>query len=250
MENKKLLIELKNVGLKIPINAVEGNSIKEKIKSWTGGRENRKTAGRYIEAVKSINCSIYEGERVALIGHNGAGKSTFLRLISGIYKPTSGSIQINCKVYTMIEKVFITEPSLSGSDAIKGQYLMDNNNMSGYEDYHRKIVEFSELEDYINLPLRIYSQGMCTRLLFSILTQGNHECIAMDEGLGTGDDRFFKKAQKRMNSFINSAGTLILASHSKELLKKFCTRGITFNKGVIKYDGDIDKAFEVYNDLI
>ena len=98
------------------------------------------------------------------------------------------------------------------------------------------------------MPMKGYSEGMSARLLFSILTSGRHECLALDEGFGTGDAKFFKKAQKRLEDFINTAGTLVLASHSDELLKQFCERGLVFERGKIVFDGSILEALKYYHE--
>ena len=106
---------------------------------------------------------------------------------------------------------------------------------------------FSGLGSFINLPIKTYSEGMCARLIFSMLTSYPHECLAIDEGFGTGDADFFERAQERMQSFMDSATTLILASHSEHLLKQFCFRGIVFSHGSVVYDGQLDAALNYYH---
>ena len=115
----------------------------------------------------------------------------------------------------MIHKGFITSPELSGLQAIKAHYLLVNNNLRGFEEFADDVIDFSGLGDFIHLPLKTYSQGMAARLLFAVLTGGSHDCLAMDEGFGAGDNSFYEKAQDRMTRFLSSAGTLLLASHSK-----------------------------------
>ena len=120
--------------------------------------------------------------------------------------------------------------------------------MKGFEDYLEEIIDFSGLGTYIAMPLKSYSDGMSARLMFSLLTSCAHDCLALDEGLGTGDASFFNKAQKRMESFVHSAGSLFLASHSEELLMKFCTRGLVFNHGQVVYDGKLEDALNYYGE--
>ena len=241
------VLTLRNVSLDFPVNTTETRILKKAlVRSLTGGTLFRSTHGVRIEALKNITCSINHGEHVALIGHNGAGKSTFLRLISSIYMPSSGYFHASCSVHPMIQKNFITGPESSGIQAAKGHYLYMNNSLKGFDDFFRDVVTFSELGDFIHLPLKTYSEGMSARLLFALLTFGSHDCIALDEGFGAGDLRFIERAEQRLANFINNSGTLILASHSDALLRQFCSRGIVFSNGQIVYDGDLDQALDVY----
>jgi lipopolysaccharide transport system ATP-binding protein len=109
-------------------------------------------------------------------------------------------------------------------------------------------VEFCELGDFIHLPMKTYSEGMSARLMFSLLTSGRHECLALDEGFGAGDARFFERAQQRLEKFIESTGTLFLASHSEPLLRQFCKRGLVFDQGKITFDGPLEEAFLYYHE--
>lgn len=246
---KPPVIELRDVWLSIPVNTRETRSLKKAlIRSLTGGALRRTRTGAAIDALRGITCRVEHGERVALIGHNGAGKSTFLRLISGIYVPSSGFFRVTCPVFPMIQKSFLTSPELSGLQAVKGYYLLHYGHLQGFDDYLEEIVQFSELGDFIHLPMKGYSEGMSARLLFALLTSGSHDCLALDEGFGAGDARFFERAQQRMEAFIDSAGTLILASHSEGLLRQFCRRGLVFSQGQIVFDGFLEDSLSYYHD--
>lgn len=244
-----LVLELRDVWLRIPVNTRETRTLKKAlIRSLTGGALRQTRSGAEIDALRGVSCQIYHGERVALIGHNGAGKSTFLRLISGIYFPTSGTYRATCPVFPMIQKSFLTGPELSGLQAVKGHYLLHHGNLRGFSEFLQDIVDFSELGDFIHLPMKGYSEGMSARLLFALLTSGSHDCLALDEGFGAGDARFFERAQRRMEQFITSAGTLILASHSEPLLRQFCRRGLVFNQGQIVFDGPLEDSLNYYHE--
>ena len=244
-----IVLQLQDVWLRIPVRTTETRTLKSAlVRSVTGGSLRRSGGGAVIEALKGISCTIRHGERVALIGHNGAGKSTFLRLVSGIYHASSGLFRSTCPVYPMIQKSFITAPDLSGLQAAKAHYLLQHGNLRGFQAFLEEVLDFSGLGDYIHLPVKGYSEGMASRLLFSLLTSGSHDCLALDEGFGAGDARFFERAQQRLKDFIASAGTLLLASHSDELLGQFCTRGLVFSEGMIAYDGDLDAALTYYHD--
>lgn len=247
--NSAPVLELHDVWLRIPVNTREVRTLKKVIiRSVTGGALRQTAYGTEIAALRGVSCNVYHGERVALIGHNGAGKTTFLRLISGIYHATSGRLRVSCPVFPMIQKSFITGAELSGMQAAKGHYLLMHGNLRGFKQYLNDIVEFTELGDFIHLPMKGYSEGMSARLLFALLTSGSHECLALDEGFGAGDARFFERAQKRLEEFIQSAGTLILASHSDGLLKQFCKRGLVFNQGQIVFDGPLDESLSYYHE--
>ena len=246
-QSHKPAIVLEEVGLNIPVWSKETRSLKRALmSSATGGKIRRTRQGGEIEALSGITCTIDHGERVALIGHNGAGKSTFLRVVSGIYAPTSGRLDVLCKVYPMLQKKFITSGELSGLQAAKGHYLLTKGTLEGFNEYVEQINSFAELGDYLYMPIKGYSEGMASRLLFALLTSERHECLALDEGFGTGDADFFTKAQLRLDRFIESAGTLLLASHSDELLQRFCQRGLVFSKGRIVYDGCINDSLAYY----
>lgn len=242
-------IVLENVNLKIPILAQSNNSIKRKILSFlSGGRISTTNNLKSVEALNSISCTLNEGERIALIGHNGAGKSSFIRLISGIYQATSGIIKSNVDVYPMIDRSFIVEEDLTGLEAAKAHYLIINNSLEGFNHFLDYIINFSEIGEFLYLPLKTYSEGMASRLTFSLLTYHRHACLALDETIGTGDQKFYKKAQKRLDEYLTSNGMLIIASHSESLLRRFCSRGLVFSNGSIIFDGNLTDALSFYDE--
>jgi len=245
------VVEIKDVTLSIPIYYSENRSFTKrftnKVINITGGKLYESKKGTNIVALNHINLTFMKGERVGLIGHNGSGKSSFLRLISGIYKPSNGDIKISVDVYPMLQKTFLTSAELTGIDACKAHYLLKNYSLNGFEEFLSEIIDFSGLGSYLSLPIKTYSEGMSARLIFSILTSSPHECLAIDEGFGTGDSDFFDRAEERMQQFMESAATLFLASHSDELLKKFCNRGIVFSHGTVAYDGPLDAALNYYH---
>ena len=197
-----VVLKLEDVSLDIPVFTTETRSLKSTlIRSVTGGGLSRRRGGAVVTALQNVSCDIFKGDRIALIGHNGAGKSSFLRLISGIYRHTSGYFKANVPVFPMIHKSFITSSELSGLEAVKAHYLMVNERLHGFEDFCEDVVGFSGLGDFIHLPIKTYSQGMSSRLLFSVLTASNHDCLAMDEGFGAGDSNFYARAEKRLHSF-------------------------------------------------
>jgi len=246
-EKKEIVISLKDVNLNIPIFCKTELSIKKSfIKAVTGSKISNKNNNTFVTALNSINIDIYRGDKIALIGHNGSGKSSFIRLISKIYSPSSGNFISKVSVFPMLTKSFIVSEALTGIDEAKAHYLSRYFNLNGFENYLDEIVEFSGLGDFIALPLKTYSEGMANRLLFTLLTFDKYDFLALDEGIGTGDNAFHEKASKRLDKFISESGSLVFASHSNELLKRFCTRGIVFSCGSIVYDGKLKDAISYY----
>ena len=244
-------IEIKEMSLTIPVNSLDNRFLTKRLAkkfiNITGGKLDQSKNRTNVIALNNINLTIMKGERVGLIGHNGSGKSSFLRLISGIYFPTKGDIKISVEVYPMLQKTFLTSSELSGIDACKSHYLLKHHSLIGFDIFLNEIIEFSGLGSYISLPIKTYSEGMSARLIFSILTSSHHDCLAIDEGFGTGDADFYDRAEERMKHFMESAATLFLASHSEELLKQFCNRGIVFRHGSIAFDGPLDAALNYYH---
>jgi len=241
-------ITLKEATVSIPIFS-NTNTIKRKIlNGFSGGKISVENKMKSVLALNSISCKLYGGEKVALIGHNGAGKTSFIRTISGIYKLTSGFIERKVDVYPMIERSFIVEEELTGYDSAKAHYLIMNNSLDGFEDFLDYVIQFSGIGEYLYLPLKTYSEGMASRLTFSLLTFHKHDCLALDEAIGTGDQNFYKKAQKRLNEYLTSSGMLILSSHSSALLRRFCERGLVFSSGSIIFDGNLEDALRFYDE--
>ena len=244
----KIVLKCENVCLDIPvISKTELTFKKQFMRSITGAQVSSKKGTTTIKALSNLNLTIYSGQRIALIGHNGSGKSSFIRLISGIYTPTSGIFKSSTNIYPLLHKSFMVSPSLTGIDAAKAHYLLIKNNYKNFDLFLEDVKNFSGLGDFMSLPITTYSDGMAARLMFSLLTYHSHEFLALDEGIGTGDAAFYNKANARLTEFIEKSGTLVFASHSIELLKKFCTRGLVFSEGTIVYDGQLEDAIEYYD---
>jgi ABC-type polysaccharide/polyol phosphate transport system ATPase subunit len=243
------LVALEGVCLDIPVQSVGGHSLPSTLLSGLTGGVLKRGRGRnaVIRALGNLNFKIDKGERVALIGHNGAGKSTLLRLLSDVYTPTAGKIVRNGQVVPLINKAFWVDTDLTGWHAARAQYLFNCNTLAGFGLFFQELIEFTELADFIHMPIRTYSDGMRTRLQFGLLTSFRHEALALDEGIGAGDQGFIMKARDRLAAFLGQAGTLILASHSNELLSQFCHRGLVLQHGQLIFDGELDAAIELYS---
>ena len=200
------------------------------------------------KAVNNVSFNIKRGEAVAIFGKNGAGKSTILKMITGVTFPTMGQINVNGRVSALLELTSGFDPEFTGRENIylKGRILgLKENEIKKLEP---KIVEFAELEEYIDQPVRTYSSGMKARLGFSVNVNIEPEILIVDEALSVGDEEFKKKCIKKINEIIKKDNvTLLFVTHATNVAKDFCKRGIVMKKGKITCDTDIDKAIENYN---
>ena len=248
IEKIPIVIEMKALSLDIPLYSSHSTTLKKAlINNIRGGKIQRKNKLEYVRALNNINCIVREGERIALIGKNGSGKTTFLRLISKIYSHSKGLLISKIKVFPIIDKSFITSNELSGLSAMKAHYLQTNYNLKGFDIFYEDILDFSGLGEFINMPIKTYSEGMKARLQFAVMTYGKHESLALDEGFATGDSDFQSNAKKRLDLFLRNTGTLFFASHSDNLLKSFCKRGMVFNSGKLVFDGILENALDFYH---
>ena len=230
-------IVLENVSLEYPVYNSGSFSLRHKlINAATGGRIFKGTSNiMLVRALSGINLNINRGDRVGIVGHNGAGKTTMLRCISGIYKPTSGSIHRSGSLGTYLEIGAGLDPELTGFQNIRRLLILRGiYQKKALDRYIKDIVEFSELSDFLNLPVRTYSSGMQMRLIFSTVTAVTSEIMVMDEFFGTGDSSFQKKATERLTKNIDQASILVFASHDIGLLKKLCNRFYRLTNGTLE----------------
>lgn len=242
------LIDFQDVSVDFPIFNSSGRSLKKRLmRVATGGQFNEGATGVVvIRALEGINLSINSGERVALIGHNGAGKTTLLRVISGVYAPTHGKTVIDGKLGSLIDISLGIDPEASGLENIyiRGRLL----GMSAAEIRQKtpEIVEYSELGDFIEMPVRTYSTGMHMRLAFTISTTLRPEILLMDEWLSVGDEGFKHKAEARMRDVIQSTNIMVIATHSRELALNTCNRAIWLEHGKIIMDATSQEVCDAY----
>ncbi len=241
-------VEIKKVSLDLPVFNAKNRSIKQSlISSATGGKIIESTNNVIsIRALDNINFSIYEGDRLAILGHNGAGKTTLLKLINKVYTPTTGEISVSGKVSSLIDISLGIDPEATGRENIflRGALLgYCKNDIKAKLD---QIIEFSELGKFIDLPTRTYSTGMHMRLAFTISTAIEPEILLMDEWLSVGDDSFQKKAETRLTRMLLTTKIFILASHSYETVIKNCNKAIWLENGSVKKMGDVKTIAEDY----
>lgn len=199
-----------------------------------------------IHALRDITLDLREGDRLGLVGGNGAGKTTLLRVMAGVYEPTSGSVVTRGRVVALFSGSLGMDMELPGYENImlRGQVLgLTRKQVLAKMD---DIVAFTELEDYLHLPMRTYSAGMRMRLAFGVTTAVDADILLLDEGVGAGDDAFRAKAQARLNQFIERAGILVLATHSTSLMEQLCDRAIWLDHGEMRADGPTNEVIAAY----
>lgn len=202
-------------------------------------------------AVDDVTFDIKRGESVAIFGKNGAGKSTILKMITGVAFQTTGEIEVNGRVSALLELTAGFDPEFTGRENIylKGQILGLND--SEIKKIENKIVNFAELEEYIDQPVRTYSSGMKARLGFSINVNIEPEILIVDEALSVGDEQFKNKCITKINKLIKKENvTLLFVTHSTATATEFCKRGLIMKKGKLIFDGDIKDAEVKYKDMI
>lgn len=246
MKNEQTYIKLKNVSLLYNLHFDRTNNLKEYIINFLTNRRYVEKSSTKLSALDDISLNIVEGERVGIIGLNGAGKSTLLKVISGILKPSKGELSVNGTIQPLIEIGAGFDPEFTGRENI---YL--NGYMLGFtrkqiQAREEEIINFADLGNFINTPVKYYSSGMSVRLAFSIATMIEPEILVFDEMLSAGDAAFMGKAKKRIDSLINKAKIMVIVSHDLDLIKNICNRCIWVHHGKIMHDSTPDETIEKY----
>lgn len=242
-------IELRNISVDFPIYNVNARSFKKNfLRMATGGNISKDTHQHVIiRSLNNISLSIQHGDRVGLIGHNGAGKSTLLRLLAQIYEPTAGKMSIKGNVSTMLNLMQGIEVECTGYENIMIRGTILGIPRRTIKMQMQDIAELTGLGDYLAMPVRTYSMGMMVRLAFAITTSVQPEIFLIDEVFGAGDADFMQKAVEKMTSLLNQSSIVVMASHSDELIKEFCTKGLLLECGEIKYFGEVKEAMRRYH---
>ena len=240
-------IDVHDASVDFPIFDAKSRSLKHTVLGVVGGNvaaNARKVV--VIEALRGIDLHLEDGDRLALVGHNGAGKSTLLRLLSGIYEPTRGRALINGRVAPVFDLGVGMDPEISGLENIlvRGLFLgMTRKQMEARVD---DIAEFTELGNFLNMPLRTYSTGMRVRLALGVVTSIDPEILLLDEGIGAVDAEFLAKARERLFELVERSGILVFASHSDEFLADLCDTAIWLDHGTIREHGPLREVLHHY----
>jgi len=241
-------LRLNQVSVSFPIYHGASRSLKKIILNRTSKGKIAKDASKriVIEALNDISISLVECDRLALIGSNGAGKTTLLRVMAGVYEPVSGQVIVNGRIAPMFDIGIGIDPELNGYENIRLRGLLLQLSHAEIEARLQEIVDFTELGDYLHMPVRTYSSGMMMRLTFAVSTCFVPDIVLMDEWVLAGDLHFMSKAQKRIESFVEMSSILVLASHNLELLRRWCTKALWLHNGRVKALGPVDETIDAY----
>jgi lipopolysaccharide transport system ATP-binding protein len=239
---------LENVSLEFPVYNTHARSLKRSLLHLTtGGRIG--LSGHDLVVVKSladISIVLEHGDRVALLGHNGAGKTTLLRVLAGAYEPTAGVVRRTGRVAALFDLMLGMDPEATGEENITIRAMLMGLSRRQIAQRQYAIAAFTELGDYLQMPIRTYSSGMLLRLGFGISTSIEPEILLMDEWLAAGDAAFMVKAQARLEDLIGNTGILVLASHSLGMIKRICNKAVWMEKGAVMRIGEVGEVSEAY----
>jgi ABC-type polysaccharide/polyol phosphate transport system ATPase subunit len=244
---------LEDVSIDFPIYGAERSFRKVLFERATGGfvqREGHKLDRVVVKALTNISLHLTEGDRLGLVGHNGAGKSTLLRVMAGAYAPVKGRVAIKGKITPLFDVLPGLDSEDTGYQNILTAGLFFGMSRREIEAMIPDIEEFSELGEYLNLPVRTYSSGMTMRLGFAFATAMHPGILLMDEGIGAGDARFAERAVKRMAEFIGRSRIVVLASHADDLVRSICTKVALMQSGRILAVGPVNDVLTQYHRLI
>lgn len=259
MNNNELAIKINNVSKQYRLGAIGGGTLKGDLQSFIARKKGLEDPNSKIGseaalhknekflALDGINLEIKKGEVVGIIGHNGAGKSTLLKLLSRVTAPTTGSIGINGRIASMLEVGTGFHPELTGRENVYMNGAILGMTKAEIDSKFDQIVEFSEIAQFIDTPVKRYSSGMYVKLAFSVAAHLDSEIMIMDEVLAVGDMAFQKKCLQKMSSASREDGkTVLYVSHNMSTITQLCERCIVLDKGKIIYDGDVDTAISIY----
>lgn len=238
-------IRLNHVSVEFPILNLSARSFKNQLLRFsTGGHlGHNKNSQLSVKALNDVSLHIEHGDRVGLIGPNGAGKTTLLRVMAQIYEPTSGDIQIEGSISPLLHLMLGMDLESTGYEniIIRGVLLgLTHQEIKSKVD---EIAEFSELGNYLSVPIRTYSAGMKVRLAFAIATSVKPDILILDEILGAGDAQFMQKARQKIDELIEHSSIVLLASHSNEIIQKMCNKVIYLQSGYVHHFGPIASHF-------
>ncbi len=239
---KKIAVKADNIGMRFNLSSDKVDNLKEYFIRFV----KRDIAFKEFWALKNVSFTIEKGDRVAILGYNGAGKSTLLKVIAGVLKPTEGTVKTYGKVVPLLELSAGFDLQYTGAENIYLYGAILGYTKEFIDEHYDSIVEFSELGDFINIPVKNYSSGMRARLGFSIATAVDPEILILDEVLSVGDVMFRKKSLKHINKMMDDGVTVLFVSHSVSQMRRVCNKGIFLDQGQVTFYGDLEDAIKIY----
>lgn len=241
------MIKFNHVSMSFPVTDISSHSLQLELMSKLGGVFGVSNRQAYVHAISGVSFNIDSGERVGIVGHNGSGKTTLLRMIGGVYAPDLGDITVDGSISALTDFTLGMDPNVSGYDNILFRLSFMGFKKQEALSKVSEIIDFSELADFIHLPVRTYSTGMYMRLAFAISTSFTPDILLCDEVIGVGDLSFREKSLRRIESTLSSSRILVLSSHDLGVIRDYCTRVFVMKKGAIIYDGDVKAGIEFYS---
>lgn len=242
----KIVIKVDHLSIKFLMNKEKVDNLKE----YVIKKVRRQLNYKEFWALKDISFSVEQGDRVAILGLNGAGKSTLLKVISGVMKPTEGSTVTRGRIAPLLELGAGFDLQYTGAENIYLYGAVLGYSKEFIRDKFNEIVEFSELGDFINVPVKNYSSGMKSRLGFSIATIVEPDILILDEVFAVGDAKFRKKSENKIRSMFKTDVTVLFVSHNIDQVKKICNKAILLEKGRLIAQGDVNEICEIYESKI
>ena len=244
MSKKLPIIEVKNVSMRFNLATEKTDTIKEYFVKLL----KRQLMFNEFYALKGVSLTVNRGEAVALIGANGSGKSTLLKCIAGVLHPTTGSIEVRGSIAPLIELGAGFDPDLTARENIYLNGAVLGHDRKFMDEHFKSIVDFAELWDFIDVPIKNYSSGMVARLGFSIATEVSADILVVDEILSVGDFRFQEKCKARMTEMMEGGTTLLFVSHSEKQVIELCQKAAWLEKGELGFFGAATEAFAKYRE--
>jgi lipopolysaccharide transport system ATP-binding protein len=236
-------IALEGVTLDYALYSVRAKSLRNAVLNMAVGGKLLKAQNdvTVLRAISNVSFKVTEGDRLGLVGHNGSGKTSMLKVLSGVYEPSVGRVKVNGRISSMISMSIGLDPEASGLQNIKNLAMMQMMPKRELEKRLPEIIEFSDLGAFIHMPFKTYSAGMMARLTFAVATSMDADILIMDEWMGAGDADFQKKARARMNSFVDNAKIVVLATHDFSLVKAVCNKVLVMDGGRAVFFGPVEE---------
>lgn len=243
---EKVVLKVENVGMRFNLSSEKIDNLKEYVIKTI----KRQLRFQEFWALKNVSFEVCKGERVGILGLNGAGKSTLLKVIAGVLKATEGTVNVKGKIVPLLELGAGFDPQYTGKENIFLYGAVLGYSKDFINEKYKEILEFSELGDFIDVPVKNYSSGMKARLGFSIATIVEPEILILDEVLSVGDAKFRKKSEKKITTMFEKGVTVLFVSHSLEQVNRLCDKAILLEHGQIVSKGDVKKVSEVYQEKL
>lgn len=242
----KPAVEVKDVSILFNLNKEKVDNLKEYFVKFV----THKLMFTEFWALRDISFTVEKGERLGILGFNGAGKSTLLKTIAGVLKPTKGSVKVHGVIAPLIELGAGFDSNYSGKENIFLYGATMGYSRKYIQEKYDEIVEFSELKDFIDVPIKNYSSGMKARLGFAIATAVEPEVLILDEVLSVGDAKFRRKSEAKVTSMFDKGVTVLFVSHSTEQVRRLCDKAIILEKGKIIAQGEVNEICDLYDDIV